>query len=137
MCEKIASKKTVQNECFRAMFRTIFGAPFLGVDFPAVRSAFLGPYNARKVPLSDLLPKPPFFVFGCILPAVPRVLRRKFPLSLRFREFSRGRTRKCRYTWPGLTSSGTNPLETAEINVFWLGGWFPYDLPKFCRKNGR
>ena len=58
-CEKcLRPKKTVRNYCFGALFRTIFGAPFPRVGFPAVRSAFLGPYNARKMPLFDLLDRP-------------------------------------------------------------------------------
>ena len=81
--EKLLRQKKVQNTFFWGMFWTIFGAPFFGVGFPAVRSAFLGPYSG---PLEEVQ-NPHFAV---VLPAVPCVFGLKFPLSLRFREVSVG-----------------------------------------------
>ena len=111
----------MQNSCFRAMFRTIVGAPFLGVGFPAVQSAFWAPITCGECYFRTSWRSSTVAAcrFWRVLAAVPCVLRQKFSLSLRF---WRGRTRKCRSTWQGLTSLATNPPGNCKNKRFLAWG---------------
>ena len=87
--KKFASKK---KRCAIYVFEPYFG-PFLAHRFWGwvfLRcGARLNSYNARKMPLSDLFERyqnRPLHFFWCVLFAVPRILGRKNPLSLRCRE---------------------------------------------------
>ena len=119
------------------MFRTIFGAPFFGVGFPAVRSAFLSPYNAQKMPFLDLVERSQnrrFGVFRCVLPAVPCAFwggNSHSPCG-----FARLHSEMSLHVaWFKLVAH--QPPGNCRNKGYWLGGWLPYDLPKLCRKKWR
>ena len=118
MCEKICIEQKRTKLLFSShvsdhFWRTVSGG---------------GPYNAENATFG---PKPPLFRFGGVLPAVPCVLRRKFPLSLRFREVLLGNVA----TRGRIRPPATNSLETAKRNVFGLGWGFRCKIsPNFAGK---
>ena len=135
---KFSVKRKVQNyffePCFR-MFRTIFVAHrFWGWVFLRCVARFWVVSRAEHAilgPLGEVATSPlwRFWVrsrcgavrFAAEIPTLPAV--------------SRGCIRKCRSTWQGLTSSATNPLETAEINILGLGGGCLMISPNFAEKS--
>ena len=104
-CEKVCVPKNGAQLMFWSPISDHFWRTVSEGGFPAVRSAFLGPCNARKMPLSDLSP--------CGLAwdsaeknALPAVSRVVLGNGLDASQNS--------------TSSGKDPMETAERNVFGL-----------------
>ena len=93
----------------------------------------MGPYNARKMPFSDLVERSQITVFAFF-----------DAFSLRCHAFWGGNCHSpCGFArlhsemslhvaWFELVAH--QPPGNSKIKVFGLGGWLPYDLPKLCRK---
>ena len=115
-------KKLVRFFFVRAVFRAFFGAPLFGVGFPAARSAFLGPYNARKRQLWSSWSgrKIAALVFFGAFSLQCRVFwGGNWPTPCGFARWDSDTSQHV----AGLTLWPTNPWKLPEINAFGLVGF--------------